>query len=112
MQVAVSPSTLSLSSPYHAYAQYGTQFFRVSMRQLSTKLQSANYDLKLAIDLLESLYGFTDDIRNRFDDLQFRVTRTTCQCLSDHEAYVRHFDEMRGTDVVLQGRECQGYIQS
>ena len=36
----------------------------------SIKLQSSTCDLKLAIDLLESLYMFTDDLRNRFDDIE------------------------------------------
>ena len=78
--------------------------------ETSIKLQSATCDLKLAIDLLESLYAFTYDLRNRFDE--FESNALTASGNSDYLSVLarprkrtRHFDEMKGTDVVLQGRE-------
>jgi len=66
--------------------------------------------LKSAIDLLESLYAFTDDLRNRSDE--FEGNALTASDNSDYLSVLarprkrtRHFDEMKGTDVVLQGRE-------
>jgi len=47
---------------------YETQFLRVSMRQAPN--YSATCDLKLASDSLESLYAFTDDLRNRFGEFK------------------------------------------
>ena len=41
--------------------------------ETSLKLQSSTCDLKLAIDLLESLSTFTDDIRNRFDEFEAKA---------------------------------------
>ena len=41
--------------------------------ETSIKLQSSTCDLKLAIDLLESLHSFTDDLRNRFEDIEQRA---------------------------------------
>ena len=39
----------------------------------SMKLQSTTCDLKLAIDLLESLHTFTNDLRERFDEFEIRA---------------------------------------
>ena len=39
----------------------------------SMKLQSTTCDLKLAIDLLESLYTFTNDLCARFDEFEIRA---------------------------------------
>ena len=78
--------------------------------ETSIKLQSATCDLKLAIALLESLYAFTYDLRNRFDE--FESNALTASGNSDYLSVLarprkrtRHFDEMKGTDVVLQGRD-------
>ena len=39
----------------------------------STQLQSTTRDLKLAIDLLESLHTFANDLRVRFDEFEVRA---------------------------------------
>ena len=39
----------------------------------SMKLQPTTCDLKLAIDLLESLHTFTNDLRARFDEFEIRA---------------------------------------
>jgi len=78
--------------------------------ETSTKLQSATCDLKLAIDLLESLFAFTDDHRNRFNELESNALTVSgnsdyLSVLARPRKRTRHFDEMKGTDVVLQSRE-------
>jgi len=45
--------------------------------ETSIKLQSSTCDLKLAVDLLESLHSFTDDIRNRFDEFEAMAKQTS-----------------------------------
>jgi len=78
--------------------------------ETSIKLQSSTCDLKLAVDLLESLHTFTDDIRDKFDEYEAKAIQ-----VSDRSDYmstvartrkrIRHFDEVQGTAVVLQGRD-------
>jgi len=78
--------------------------------ETSIKLQSSTCDLKLAVDLLESLHTFTDDIRDRFDEYEAKAIQVSDR--SDYMSTVartrkrtRHFDEVQGTAVVLQGRD-------
>jgi len=78
--------------------------------ETSKTLQSATCDFKLAIDLLESLYAFTHELVNRFD--VFESNAFTVSGNSDYHLVLarprqrtRHFDEMKGIDVVLQGKD-------
>jgi hypothetical protein len=92
----------------------------------SLKLQSSTYDLKLAVDLHESLHTFTDYIHNRFDEFEakakevssasdymaFEAKAKEVSSASDYMAAVararkrtRHFDEVEESVVVLQGRD-------
>jgi len=41
------------------------------------RLQCSTGDLKLAIELLESLHSCTDDLRNRFDEFEARTKQTS-----------------------------------
>lgn len=76
----------------------------------SIKLQSSTCDIKLATDLLDSLHTFTDDLRNRFDDIE-----QTAVALSGTSEYVsdtarrrkrtRFFDDGRAADIVLHGKD-------
>lgn len=76
----------------------------------SIKLQSSTCDLKLAIDLLESLHTFTDDLRNRFDEFEARAKQASgrteyMSCVARSRKRSRRFDEAQGTAVVLQGKD-------
>ena len=76
----------------------------------SIKLQSSTCDIKLAADILDSLYTFIDDLRNRFDDIE-----QTAVALSGTSEYVsdtarrrkrtRFFDDGRAADIVLHGKD-------
>ena len=72
----------------------------------SIKLQSPTCDLKLAIDLLESLYMFTDDLRNRLDDIEQREIDISgiSECVSHcwRRKRTRRFDGGQAADTVLQ----------
>jgi hypothetical protein len=77
---------------------------------LSYRLQSSTCDLKLAIDLLQSLYMFTDDLRNRFDDIEQMAINIsgTSEYLSvtaRHRKRTRRFDDGQAADTVLQGKD-------
>jgi len=78
--------------------------------ETSIKLQSSTCDLKLAIDLLQSLLAFTDDLRNRFDDIERRAID-----ISGHSEYLsatarrrkrpKQSDDGQAADTVLQGKD-------
>ena len=75
----------------------------------SIKLQSSTCDLKLAIDLLESLYMFTDDLRNRFDDIEQMAidisgTSEYVSVTALRRKRTRHVDDGQAADTVLQGK--------
>jgi hypothetical protein len=69
--------------------------------------------LKLAVDMFESLYTFTDDIRNRFDEFEIKNQAKEVSNANDYMSVVararkriRHFDEVQETaTVVLEGRD-------
>jgi len=76
----------------------------------SIRLQSSTCDLKLAIELLESLHSFTDDLRNRFDEFEVRAKQTSGT--SEYASVgarppqcKRCFDEAVGTELLLQGKD-------
>jgi hypothetical protein len=76
----------------------------------SIKLQSATCDVKLAVDLLESLYSFTDNLRNRFDEFEARAMAASdnSEYLSTVERSRRRrivVDESREHEILLQGRD-------
>jgi hypothetical protein len=76
----------------------------------SYKLQSSTCDLKLAIDLLESLYMFTDDLRNRFDNIEQRAidisgTSEYVSVTARRRKRTRRFDDGQAADTVLQGKD-------
>lgn len=78
--------------------------------ETSIKLQSSTCDLKLAIDLLESLHTFTDDLRNRFDEFEARAKQASgrteyMSVVARSRKRSRRFDEAQGTAVVLQGKD-------
>ena len=81
--------------------------------ETSLKLQSSTCNLKLAVDVLESLYTFTYDVRNRFDELEAKGQAKEVSSASDYMSVVararkrtRHFDEVQETAaVVLEGRD-------
>ena len=81
-----------------------------SYNETSLKLQSSKCDLKLAVDLLEALHTFMDDIRNRFDELEAKAKDVSSASeymyvvARAHER-TRHFDEVEESAVVLQGRD-------
>lgn len=76
----------------------------------STKLQSSTCDLKLAVDLLESLLRFTDDLRNRFDDIELRAIDISgaseyASVAARRRKRTRRFDDGQAADTVLQGKD-------
>ena len=76
----------------------------------SVKLQSSTCDLKLAIDLLESLYMFTDDLRNTYDDIEQKSidisgTAEYVSVTAQRRKRTRHFDDGQTADIVLQGKD-------
>ena len=78
--------------------------------EASIKLQSSTCDLKLAVNLLESLYSFTDDIRNRFDEFEAMAKQTSdtteySSVVSRPRKRTKQCDEAKGTEIILQGRE-------
>jgi len=78
--------------------------------ETSIKLQSSKCDLKLAVDLLQSLHSFTDDIGNRFDEFEAMAKQTSdtteySSVLSRPRKRKRQFDEATGTEITLQGRD-------
>ena len=65
-------------------------------------------DLKLAIELLQSLHVFTDDLRNRFDDIEQRAidmsgTSEYVSVAARRRKRTRRFDEGQAADIILQG---------
>ena len=76
----------------------------------SIELQSLTCDLKLAIDLLESLHVFTDDLRNRFDDIEQRAidmsgTSEYVSVAARRRKRTRRFDDGQAADTVLHGKD-------
>jgi len=77
----------------------------------SIKLQSSTCDLKLAIDLLESLHIFTDDMRNRFDDIEqaaIEISGTSeyvSAAAARRRKRTRRFDDGQAADTVLHGKD-------
>ena len=73
-------------------------------------LQSSTCDLKLAIDLLRSLLAFTDDLRNRFDDIERRATNISANSeylsvTARRRKRPRQSDDGQAADIVLQGKD-------
>jgi len=82
---------------------YGTQFLSVSMGQATITVCQKSCDLKLAFDLLLSLYAFTDDIRSRFNEFESNALVTVSGNSDDYHLVLarprkrtRYFDEMKG----------------
>jgi len=79
--------------------------------ETSIKLQSSTCDLKLAIDLLESLRSFTSDLRDQFDkfeDLAKEASGTIefASTAARPRKRTRRCDEAVGTEtVVMHGRD-------
>ena len=74
------------------------------------KLQSSACGLKFAIDLLKSLYVFTDDLRNRFDDIEQRAidisgTSEYVSVTDRRRKRTRRFDDGQAADTVLPGKD-------
>ena len=74
----------------------------------SLKFVHCACNLKLAVDLLESLHIFTDDYRNRFDEFEAKAKEVSSvfDVRSGFSTQrTRHFDEVEESAVVLQGRD-------
>ena len=77
----------------------------------SVQLQSTKCDLELAIDLMESLDSFTNDLRNRFDEFEARAIDTsgTADYLSlvsrSQKRNTRYDDSTGSAEVRLTGRD-------
>ena len=66
-------------------------------------------DLKLAIESLESLHVFTDDLRNRFDDIEQRAidmsgTSEYVSVAARRRKRTWRFDEAQTADIVYIAR--------
>jgi hypothetical protein len=72
----------------------------------SIKLQSSTCDLKLAIDLLESLHLFTDDLRKRIEDIELRAIASDYVSVSARRRKrTRRFDDGQAADTALEGKD-------
>jgi len=73
----------------------------------SVRLQSSTCDFKTAVDVIESLHSFTDDLRNRFDEFEAMAKELTEFSTVAARPCKRtgHFDKAKETEVVVHGRD-------